>query len=63
MINKILFLIGLTIHKAEIYSLTCELVQKTETPAKTIDMSHLNKGKYLVKAYTDEGTVQQIIIK
>ena len=52
-----------TINKAEIYSLAGELVQKTETHAKTIDMSHLNKGHYLVKAYTDEGIIQQIILK
>jgi len=54
---------GATILKAEIYNLAGELVQKTETHAKTIDMSRLNKGKYLVKAYTDEGLVQQIILK
>jgi len=52
-----------TINKAEIYSLAGELVQKTETHAKTIDMSHLKKGNYLVKAYTDEGIIQQIILK
>jgi pectate lyase len=53
----------LTILRSEIYSLAGELVQKSETHAKTIDMSHLNKGKYLVKAFTDQGTVQQIILK
>ncbi len=54
---------GLIVNKAEIYSLAGELVQKAETHAKTIDMSHLKKGKYLVKAYTDEGIIQQIILK
>jgi len=54
---------GLTIQKVEIHNLTGELIQKSEIHAKTVDMSALNKGKYLVKAFTDQGLVQQIIIK
>lgn len=54
---------GATIQRAEIYNLTGEMVQKSETHAKTIDMSLLNKGKYLVRAFTDQGILQQIILK
>lgn len=54
---------GSTIQKAEIYSLAGELLQKTETNSKTIDMSRLGKGKYLVKAFTEQGLIQQIILK
>jgi len=54
---------GVLIQKAEIYSLSGELVQQTEVPAKTIDMSRLNKGCYLVKAHTNQGIIKQMIIK
>jgi len=54
---------GATIIKAEIYNLAGELVQSTETPAKTINTSFLNKGSYLIKAYTDQGILKQMIIK
>lgn len=54
---------GTTINKVEIYSLNGEMVRQTVAPDKTIDMNHLNKGSYLVKAYTDQGIIKQMIIK
>ena len=61
--NSISVSSGATIFKAEIFNLTGELVQMTETPAKTINTNHLNKGSYLVKAYTDQGIIKQMILK
>lgn len=54
---------GAIIQKAEIYSLTGESLMQTALHGKTIDMSRLKKGGYLVKAYTDQGIIKQIIIK
>lgn len=54
---------GAIIQKAEIYSLTGELLLKTTLHGKTIDMSRLKKGGYRIKAYTDQGIIQQMIIK
>ncbi len=54
---------GATILKAEIYNLAGEQIQVTETPTKTINTAHLNKGSYLIKAYTDQGIIKQTILK
>jgi pectate lyase len=51
------------VEKLEIYSLTGVLVLHNEGFVKTIDMSRLSKGSYVVKAYTTQGTTKQIIIK
>lgn len=54
---------GQPIHKAEVFDLSGQLVYQTEKRGKTIDLSSLSRGKYLVKAYTDQGIVQEIILK
>lgn len=51
------------VEKVEIYSLTGVLLQRNEGFIKTVDMSRLNKGSYLVKAYTTQGAINQMIIK
>ncbi len=49
--------------KVEIYSLTGLLVHRTIGNVKTIDMSTLSKGSYLVKVSTKQGAIKQMIIK
>jgi len=51
-----------TIEKISIYNLIGQLV-KNVSNKKTIDMSDLNSGTYLVKIHTDEGVIDQKIIK
>lgn len=51
------------VQKADIYSLTGVLVKQIEGNIKTIDMSQLYKGSYLVKVYTEQGVAKQMIIK
>jgi pectate lyase len=51
------------VQKVEIYSLTGVLVQRNDGNIKIIDMSHLSKGSYLVKVYTAQGAIKQMIIK
>lgn len=49
--------------KTEIYSITGVLVQRTALDVRSIDMSHLSKGNYLVKVYTERAVFNQVIIK
>ena len=49
--------------KAEIYSLSGVLLQQTAPTVRSIDMSHLSKGNYLVKVYTERAVFNQVIIK
>ncbi|MEI8085300.1 MAG: T9SS type A sorting domain-containing protein [Paludibacter sp.] len=51
------------IEKIDIYNLTGVLLKHIEAKFKTIDMSNLNKGSYLVKVYTQQGIITQKIIK
>jgi len=51
------------IEKTEIYSITGVLVSRTVANIKTIDMSHLSSGSYLVKVYSDQGVCKHKIIK
>lgn len=51
------------VQKADIYSLTGVLVKQIAGNIKTIDMSQLYKGSYLVKVYTEQGVAKQMIIK
>jgi len=52
-----------TVQKVDIYSLTGLLMQQTVGNTKTIDMSRLNSGSYLVKVFTEQGIIKQMIIK
>ena len=49
--------------KTEIYSLSGMLLQRTAQDVRSIDMSHLSKGNYLVKVYTERAVFNQVIIK
>ena len=49
--------------KTEIYSLSGVLLQQTAPTVRSIDMSHLSKGNYLVKVYTERTVFNQVIIK
>ena len=52
-----------TINNTEFYSLTGLLLKRTESNIKTIDLSNLKTGSYIVKISTDQGTVNRKIIK
>jgi pectate lyase len=52
-----------TVQKVDIYSLTGLLMQQTVGNTKTIDMSRLSSGSYLVKIFTEQGIIKQMIIK
>jgi pectate lyase len=52
-----------TVEKVDIYSLTGLLVKQTEGNIKTIDMSNMSNGSYLVKVYTAQGVSTQKLIK
>ena len=47
----------------EIFSLTGILMQHAEGDIKTIDVSRLNRGSYVVKVITEQDVVKQVIIK
>ncbi len=51
------------VDKVEIYSMTGMLVQRTNGLIKTIDMSHLSNGSYLVNVVTEKGVFKQMVIK
>jgi len=51
------------VDKVEIYSLSGVLVKRSEANIKTIDMSNLSKGSYLVKVYTNQGIIKQKMMK
>lgn len=51
------------IEKTEIYSLSGVLLQQTAPTVRSIDMSYLSKGSYLVKVYTERAVFNQVIIK
>lgn len=54
---------GAVIQKAEIVGLDGRLLFKTEKSTHSIDLNRLGRGKFLVKAFTNEGIIQQIIVK
>ncbi len=51
------------VKNVEVYSLTGILMQHAEGNIKTIDMSHLTNGSYVVKVLTEQGVMKQVIIK
>ena len=52
-----------TIQKVDIYSLTGIVMQQSVGNTKTIDMSHLSSGSYLVNVFTEQGIIKNMIIK
>jgi pectate lyase len=52
-----------SVEKVEIYSLTGVLVKQCEANIKTIDVSRLSNGSYIVKVSTGQGVINQMIIK
>jgi pectate lyase len=51
------------LEKVEVYSLAGVLVKRVEADVKTIDMSKLSSGSYLVKVYSNQGVDNELIIK
>jgi pectate lyase len=51
------------VKEVEIYSLAGALVKQIEGNMKSVDMSQLSKGSYLVKVITEQGTIKQLILK
>lgn len=51
------------VEKVEIYSMTGILVKHTGADIKTIDLSKLSNGSYLVRIHTKQGVTNQKIIK
>jgi pectate lyase len=51
------------VEKVEVYNLTGVLVRHNEGNVKTINMSRLTSGSYLVKVYTENDIIKQLIIK
>ena len=62
-INSLTVSTNAELEKVEIYSLTGILVKRTGADIKTIDMSNLNNGSYLVRIHTKQGTTNHKIIK
>lgn len=51
------------VEKVEIYNLTGTLVKRDQSGSRTVDLSHLNPGNYLVKVFTNQGSYKQKIFK
>ena len=62
-INSLYLSTDATIQKVDIYSLTGMLMLQTAGNSKSIDMSRLATGSYLIKVYTEQGIIKQLIIK
>jgi hypothetical protein len=62
-INSLFISSGAVVEKVDVYSLTGVLVKQTIGNVKTIDMSNLSKGSYLVNVYTNQGVCKQKMIK
>ncbi len=54
---------SIVIEKISVYNLIGQLVKNVEGNARSIDMSDLNTGSYLIKITTDEGVIDRKIIK
>lgn len=52
-----------TIEKVDIYALTGMMICHTQGNVKTIDMSDVSSGSYLVKVHTPKGIIKKLIIK
>jgi hypothetical protein len=62
-INNLTIMSNAEIEKVEIYSLTGVLVESAGANSKTLDMSRLSSGSYLVKVFAKQGVFVQMIIK
>ena len=62
-INTLSISSGVELKKVDVYSLTGVLVKRAEGNIRTIDLSQLSKGSYLVKVFTAKGTITQKMIK
>jgi pectate lyase len=54
---------GATIEKVTVYNIFGQLVKTSTTNQNTINVSELASGNYLVKVQTNEGIIQQKVIK
>jgi hypothetical protein len=62
-INSLTISSGAVVNKVEIYSLTGVLVKLVEGNVKSIDMSNLSKGSYLIKVITGQGILTGKMMK
>ena len=62
-LNSLYISTDATIQKVDIYSLTGMLMLQTAGNSKSIEMSRLSSGSYLVKVSTEHGLIKQLIIK
>lgn len=62
-VNNLTINSDVRIEKIEIYSLSGILVKGFEGNIRSIDISNLVKGSYLINAVTDKGTFKQLIVK
>ncbi|MFB6342081.1 T9SS type A sorting domain-containing protein [Saccharicrinis sp. FJH62] len=51
------------VQNVEIYSLSGQLINDISGNVKTLDVSQLNQGTYLIKVYTGKGIFRQTILK
>ncbi|TDP03981.1 T9SS type A sorting domain-containing protein [Flavobacterium sp. 245] len=52
-----------TIEKVQVYNMSGTLVKSGSKDAESIDLSNLIPGTYLVKVYTNDGSINQTILK
>ena len=62
-INNLYLTSDATIQKVDIYSLTGMLMLQKVGNLKTIDMSRLSSGSYLVEVFSNQAVIKQLIIK
>jgi len=62
-INSLSIASDANVTKVEVYNLTGVLVRQTESNVKTVNMSDLSSGCYLIRVHTDKGIYKQMIIK
>ncbi|MDO9634661.1 MAG: T9SS type A sorting domain-containing protein [Paludibacter sp.] len=62
-VNSLSVASGIEVNKLEIYSISGTLVHRSEGIINSIDVSHLSSGSYLVRIYTAQAIMKQMIIK
>lgn len=61
--NSLFISLDALVQKVEIYSLTGMLMLQKVGNSKTIDMSGLSSGSYLVEVFSNQAVIKQLIIK
>lgn len=53
----------IVVESVEIYNLSGVLLKRVESNTRTIDVSSFRSGSYMVKLFTEQGTVNRLVIK